>query len=256
MASSLYDRLVHWKYVTAAVFFLMGTWDTHATSLNFIKRGFQNCTGTCDKPEKVCGDQKLFKWCKENCGHKTDKHGPAMIIDENMCPKKQADQGENPKTASKTLSLKENEPKIFEKSRELLTEAKSRLEKIEKGSTLNVLKWRLPENQKKINALTRLIQEFELFINKSGRKLEKDREKWPTMSNSEKQKYEEELRSYSNSIGTFSDKIFDFSDWIQNKTPVNGFRSLRENTKKEEADKIFEHILKENSSTQRTGTLK
>ena len=42
-----------------------------AISTDFVSRLGQGCTGTCDQPSQVCGeDEGLIKWCKENCGHK------------------------------------------------------------------------------------------------------------------------------------------------------------------------------------------
>lgn len=37
----------------------------------FIKRLGKNCTGVCDQPSQVCGNNKdLIQWCKKNCAYK------------------------------------------------------------------------------------------------------------------------------------------------------------------------------------------
>lgn len=58
-------------WATALAF--LGSSAAEAISTNFIKRLGKSCTGVCDQPSVVCGDDKdTIKWCKKNCGHKID----------------------------------------------------------------------------------------------------------------------------------------------------------------------------------------
>ncbi len=57
--------------------FLTVTSYSHAISLDYIKRGFQNCTGHCDKENIACmrgvNKQGFYDWCEKNCTHDSKK---------------------------------------------------------------------------------------------------------------------------------------------------------------------------------------